>query len=233
MLISVHLPKTAGGSFREHLIGLYAPHICFDFTDQYHFVDTTPPTPLMRLQRKLRSYKLGRSRLLDTDRCIHGHFRADKYLSRFPNARLVTWVRDPVERVVSHYQHWKRNRNMSHSISRRIIRENLSLLQFAEIEVMRNLQSRYLNGVPLDDFWFVGVQEYFEAMIPLFYAQLNLEPVTYQPITHASEKPVQERYVLDPESWARIDALNQQDRWLYEQALERSRSLGIAVITPG
>lgn len=232
VLISVHLPKTAGGTFREHLIGLYAPDICFDFTDQYTFIDTAPPTLVMRMQRTLRAYKLGRSRLRETDRCIHGHFRADKYRTRFPDARLVTWLRDPVERVVSHYRHWKRNRNTSHSISRRLLRENLDLVQFAEIDVMRNLQSRYLNGVPLQDFWFVGVQEYFEAMIPHFYAQLGLEAVAHKAITHDSEKPVHDRYALDPETWVCIDALNQQDRALYTQALERARHLGIPIAMP-
>ena len=52
-----------------------------------------------------------RGTLPDEVACIHGHFLPVKYriaLARRP-AHYVTWLRDPVERIASHYAFWRRD----------------------------------------------------------------------------------------------------------------------------
>ena len=224
MLISVHIPKTAGSTYQKHLRSIFGKNICYDFTDQYDFVDPASPTMLMRILRMLHAAKRGRASIRDTDECITGHFRASKYYALYPDAKLVTWVRDPVERVISHYYHWLRHPTRRHSVCHRLHKENLSLVQFAEIPEMRNLQFRYLDGINVEEFWFVGVQEYFDEMMPLFYKQMRL-PNQFFPAENVNKKNASDKYSIDMETKKYIRELNSKDQELYLFALNKYKGL--------
>lgn len=233
MIISLHIPKTAGSSFRRHLRILFDNRIVFDYQGPYQLVDTTPPTLSIRIHRlvhQVRVRRLGRTRLRRDDRCIHGHLQLSRYRTRFPEARLVTWLRDPVQRVISHYYHWQERPDMGHSTCRRLVRERLSLLDFAALPEMQNLQSRYLDGVPLDAFWFVGIQEYFDSMIQEFYRLLGEVPVEVEAVNVNRRKRGPD-YEIAPDERAQLEELNALDRQLYEQALQRNQSLGLLTLT--
>lgn len=225
MMISMHIPKTAGTSFRAHLIAIFGDDICFDYGSQYSFVDSTPPNLSMRafrLLNHLRDSARMRMRQRPGDRCIHGHFQADKYLDRYPDARYVTWLRDPVERVVSQYRHWKRRPDRGHSISCRLHREKLSLERFAELEAVRNLHTRYFGGMKVEDFYFVGIQERYEADLAAFYAKLEMEPKRIDARNVNPEKTTGGGYDLEPAVRSRLEELNDLDRRLYDSVLDRA-----------
>ncbi len=222
MLLSVHVPKTAGSTLKAILRRVYGPNIHFDYQDQYGFVDPMPPTLGIRLRRSVKGLRY-RRKLRPTDRCIHGHFRARKYLADFPDHRLMTWLRDPVERVASHYDHWRRHPDLAHSVCRRLIRERLTLVQFAEIDMMRNLQSRYLDGLALDVFDFVGIQEQFDRMLPSLFEFLGAAPLAVRARNVSPAKAPAGRYPLDPDSRRTLKALNAEDCALYAAAIGRLR----------
>jgi len=226
----MHIPKTGGNTFRAHLKEVFGDDICFLYMSQWQFVDIYTPTPLMRLYRGLRALKSGfrdRSRLRPTDRCIHGHFRAESYLALFPDGTAMTWVRDPVERILSQYYYWKRRPFRGHSICNLLIRNNLSPLEFAEIEVMRNLQCRYFNTKAVQDFGFVGITEQFDACLDGFYRLVGVQPKHNEARNKNPNKSTNTSYEIDPAIRARIAALNSRDCKLYDQAVEQALKAGL------
>ncbi len=105
MLISVHLPKTAGSSFLAALDGHFGPGLLRDYAD---LPINTPVTA-----RNASAVKACLRNLLRCPaevRCVHGHFLPLKYLFCCRrNVKFVTWLRDPLERVASHYFFWPRS----------------------------------------------------------------------------------------------------------------------------
>ena len=236
--ISMHIPKTGGNTFRAHLKEVFGDDVCFVYRSQWQFVDIYTPTPMMRLYRSFRAMKSGfrdRSQLRLTDRCIHGHFRAETYLALLPEASAMTWVRDPVERIMSQYHYWKRRPFPGHSVCNFLVRNNLGPVEFAEIDVMRNLQCRYFNTKTVEDFGFIGITEQFNACLAGFYrfvgAQLkqplNAGAKTNQARNTNPNKNASSRYEVDPAVRARIVALNSKDYKLYDQAVERALKAGM------
>ena len=235
MIISLHIPKTAGSTFRRHLCALFEGRIVFDYNGPYEFIDPYPPTPAVRYHRlihRIRVRRLGPGHPRPGDACIHGHLQVRKYLDTYPDAQLVTWLRDPVERVVSHYYHWKQRPDYGHSTCRRLIREDLSLVEFASLPEMQNLQHRYLDGIPLEAFWFVGIQEYYEDLIGQFYRQLGETPREIASANVNTRHKQGDRYPLDADVRAHILRMNEVDRLLYEAACDRNGAV-IGVSTSG
>lgn len=122
---------------RRILQKVYGDGLYIDYTGRP--TDPEPPS----LQARLTTFKnvVGRRPRLASRDCIHGHFKASKYDGRIPQATKVTWLRDPVERVVSHYNYWKRTPTSKHSVCRALHREGWSLLEFARHDSMRNLRA--------------------------------------------------------------------------------------------
>lgn len=95
---------------------------------------------------------------------IYGHFYPIKYVnveSRSSIKRsLVTFLRDPLERLVSHYSYWKGLKNGSvHFLYKQMVAEDWSFAKFALSMEMRNFYSQYFFQVPIDSFDFIGVHE--------------------------------------------------------------------------
>ena len=87
-IISVHLPKTAGSSFRKVLQQVY--------TKEGVFVDEYPNHSL----KTTREIWENQNRKI---KVIHGHFPLNKYARSFTNARKIIWLRNPVKRLISHF----------------------------------------------------------------------------------------------------------------------------------
>jgi hypothetical protein len=80
-IVSVHLPKTAGTTFR-HMLQQAFPALTLDYGEPH-----------------ILAPHIG---------CIHGHFFVEKYTGILPRARFIAWLRDPIERLVSQYHYWLR-----------------------------------------------------------------------------------------------------------------------------
>jgi hypothetical protein len=156
MIISLHLPKTAGTSFAYALEQHFKTRFFKDYTD---FPINTPRYERNRaaLQASL-SYT--ENDFIDID-CIHGHFLPIKYLLLANKHEIifVTWMRNPVERVLSHYFYWKRSYDpkTSPSLHRQVIEEDWSLERFCLGPELRNLYDQFLWGFPIDYFDFIGI----------------------------------------------------------------------------
>ncbi len=198
MLLSIHIPKTAGVSFRQVLAQLFQE----DFLQKYwHFTDArgqvVPAVP-------------------DNVRCIHGHFPPEALLPQFPQAKLITWVRDPVERVISSYYHRLRDPDWNNPISRQLHEQRLSLIQFAELDLMRNEIARFMGGKRPREFAFIGHTEQFDASLVRFREQFGF-PAVPVPRENCNPARTTDRYDVDARTRRRIAALNELDFKIYEE----------------
>jgi hypothetical protein len=216
LIVSVHVPKTGGVSFREVLLALAEGRVVWDYDDR----PLAPAAPWVRLHRALRRVSLP----ADT-RAVHGHFVASKYRRRYPDASYVTWLRDPVERVASHYHYWRREPDPKNATCRKLLEEDLSLVSFAALPEMREVHRRFLGGVPLEAFAFVGITEHFDEGMARF-RRLFCPGVTVEAgRQNANPERKGERYDLDPGIRERIAALNPEDVALYARGRERFAAL--------
>jgi hypothetical protein len=108
IIISVHLPKTAGISFNKSLEQYYTGSIFHDYTDL--------PMNSTKFERNNSSIRASIKNLrkdYQGTKCIHGHFLPIKYLllANKINLKFITWMRHPAERIISHYFFWKKPYN--------------------------------------------------------------------------------------------------------------------------
>ena len=132
-IVSVHIPKTAGSSFRTLLTQIYGNRLALDYG--------------------------GEVTGLGSAEVVHGHFAATKYLERFPDAKIITWLRHPVERVISYYYYWLRTERHGNPNHDYFLDNKLSLLEFARFPPLRREIASYIEGVDPGRFFFVGIVE--------------------------------------------------------------------------
>ena len=214
MLVSVHIPKCAGTSFRHILHEVFGPRLWLNYG-----------TIFVRAQAQLDLVPPGIA-------CIHGHFFADAFDDVLPQRSLITWLRHPVERVVSNYHHFLRSPDMRDDCCRVLHERKLSLTQFAELDWMRNEATRYMAGKSLSDFAFVGIAERFTASLALLARQLDW-PTGFGPRRdNVNPERAGERYPLSTGEFDRIAALNSEDLQTYEGAVQRLMLATAAELDP-
>jgi SAM-dependent methyltransferase len=205
-IISVHVPKTAGTTFKKVLQQVYAEEeIFFDYPHR----------------GKLRNRMLTQNSA--NVKVIHGHFPANKYDVKFPKARKIIWLRNPIIRLISHYFFWK-SWQVLISDEGDMGAANLNIIDFAERPEMRNtLAENYLKNQSLADFYFVGLQEFFQEDVTQLSKMLNWPQVESEP---KNKNPYPEYDALLKELLSqkevvdKITTLNKEDIELYREALK-------------
>jgi hypothetical protein len=192
LLQVVHVPKTAGTSFGQMLQQAYGDALV------HHYGS--------------------RMLLREGARCIQGHNYASNFLRFEPALRLAMWFRDPVERVVSEYFHWRRNPD-THPL------DGEDLASFARRLTMVNVHRRCLDGVPLARLDYVGIAEHFEASIELFCRMFELETPALAVLNTNPDKSPGTPYQLPVALRAEIARANRADLELYAQAKQRFQAL--------
>jgi hypothetical protein len=163
-LVSLHIPKTAGTSFRNTLYKEFGQKAVLrvDIKIRKH--------PIIEIEQK--NIDPSSPSLPNGIRVVHGHFRAIDLHKHFPVTQglpMVTWLRDPVERVLSNYYYLSKrlkeevgNNDQALRLIRRLER---SLIEFARRNANRNRMTQFLEGTKLEDFVFVGIQEHYSEDI--------------------------------------------------------------------
>lgn len=149
-LLSVHLPKTAGVSFSRTLENIY-----------------TKSLKKVYAPKLIQAINQGTSPSLPKKaRCVHGHFGLLPHtLDWFPNAKLICWLRNPIDRVVSHYNYWLSYPAHGNSVHDRFLKEQPSLLAFAQNAIYIptvNAYQSFLGDFTPNQFCFVGRTESFK-----------------------------------------------------------------------
>ena len=136
---------------------------------------------------------------------ITGHFLIGKYAHL--NRPFVTFFRDPVDRLISHY-YWARDRFGAENIG-------ISLREFAER--YPNYMS-YIIDHDLNKIAFVGITERYEESVKKFSRWSGSKPPKNVPRVHPGKYKPEDVSEEDREFIAEI---NGEDYDLYHNALER------------
>lgn len=199
LIVFVHIPKTAGSSFRLAAERHFGPEaLLFDYGGE-----AAQTSPLVKHWIYERRDAEGFREAVASGpfRFLSGHFNRDKYAS-LSDARLVTWMREPVDRLWSSYRHWRRHQGFTGSFS-----------DFLEQPRRQNQQARIL-GDRLDGLSFVGLTERYASDLEDFNAAFG----TAFWMLRANEAPAGDEDRPSAEEVALARTLNDRDRALYEAA---------------
>jgi hypothetical protein len=207
-IISLHIPKTAGTTFKKYMEASF----------QNNFLEIDSKPIIRRCEHSINTnypVKLSDSKEL----FIHGHITFNDIIYS-DNFYYITWLRDPVERVISHYNYFKIKpiTSYTHPIELKIKNENLSLNDFIKIPCMQNIQSYYLNNTAeIDKFAFIGIVELFTESLMLLEKKLEKKFIS---------ENIQNQLVNNNKAFVsdkirnEIRKVNQKDCELYDIALK-------------
>ena len=206
-LIAVHVPKTAGATFQSVLKQVYgAENIYYDYLD--------PSKP--------RVYNP--SEIPSKIRAINGHFSISKYESFFPEAKRIIWLRHPIYLLVSLYFYWRYLplQKGDDTIVGKLQQSKMGIYEFSEQPELRNILCQNACGKMLDEFYFVGLQEFFredllELKTILSWPEVRIFQENINPNSkyqHDLQNVLTNKTII-----SKLVDNNRQDIEFYEQAL--------------
>jgi len=214
MIVSVHLPKTGGCSFkhalREHYGKRYLP---FNGSGLMLEKDERNKTNVEESLRLLSADFSG----VDV---VHGHFMPFKFLllAEKVDLNFVVWLRDPFERMASHFYFWRRawNPRIQETHWREVILGNWSFEDFCFSDRYRNFISQYLWAFPLYNFDFIGSLEHYAEDLKRFSDQFVGADLDYKCRNRTANKPAE----FDEKLKQRFAEFHAIDYELYRQAMK-------------
>jgi len=190
--IYIHIPKTGGTTFRKMVIDrLYGVKHFRENLDRYNInysswhrdyyneiIDYTP-----RYRRKNRLFQFN---------VISGHFRASKYL--FLDYPIITWLRNPTDRLISHYYNWlNKYNNIKHydDVNKLVwyeyFKNGMDIVEFSK--AFGNHMSFFFN-IDFDKFKFIGILEKYYKSLKLFGKLFNLKIIEYNVVLNSLKYPI-------------------------------------------
>jgi hypothetical protein len=197
-LIFSHIPKTAGTSLRVALSKqMGRRHV---FNDYGYDEPTTSNLVKQCIYEQNDFYELVKRQ----PAAIIGHFPVKKYIHLSSAPQVITFVREPSQRVISEYKHHIRHANYAGS-----------LLEFAKLPQNKNKMHRYLRGVPWSLLGFIGVCERYDESLILLNKQFNFD-IAHNALNKSPEHQLVDVYASQKDVLKR---LNHLDYKLYECAV--------------
>lgn len=211
MIISVHVPKAAGTTLLHYLKTHFK---VFEDNEAWGYAS------ILKAMFK-------KSDLVKTYNCIHGHFPAMKYRF-YPNTKFITFVREPLERMVSHYYYWKKIYEIGNPgkdpYLDSLFKRNISLKDFVFEEKLKNQQWQYIRGIPLPRYRFIGIadEKYLAHDISYLFKEILKHPLENSVIERHNKTDYDTKSIpnIDLESFRKF---HKKDYGIYEYALQKLR----------
>jgi hypothetical protein len=233
MIVSVHVPKSAGVSFSALLSasGLnvardyrYVPWIPLVFLNWLGKAKRLIPAPLYHLTTASTPYS--------RPTVIHGHFKADQFDRVYRNLKYSIWLRDPADIVASWY--WFMNNYPQFaapwfSECRAAILDDAYLRMAAYLP--KNVQTMMLGSKRIEEFDFVGLYEDRAQSIELFRRVFQIDipsaatGITINKNLDATQQRADGSYLMGDDTRERIYTISDVDVQLYRRAREYHNEL--------
>lgn len=220
MIVSVHIPKTAGRSFQHDLALAFGPRLLADYGD---LVELGTAEAHAHNERRRAEMVANAAMIAERYDVIHGHFTARKYADVFPDATLVTMMRNPYQHAMSSYEHALRSALHTHPDIRRFHERRMSAVDV--IETYPDHQTRYMDGVPLEAFALVGMTERYAQTAALFEAIIGTPMPRARLRRNVNPRKPAESYEIPPEVRRAVDRRRAADVEMYRRVRERFAAL--------
>lgn len=217
------MPKCGGTSFKE----LLKKHYKLRFSKDYDYpIHWTPEQRKKETEKARKRIQKAHTHFYQYrfSKCIHGHFLPYKYDHFYgKNGNLfITWLRDPIERLVSHYNFWIRTHeeHKQMPLLKKVIEEEWTLEEFAFSEELRNIYSKFLWNFPIERFDFIGITEYYEQDLNYFanhYLEIDDVAVPKKNISPRNSKT----HFKDKSLIKELKSFHARDYELYNYALQK------------
>ena len=140
-LLSIHIPKAGGSSFRHTLKSIYSNYFW---------------------SYGVEAEKIAKSKINELQ-CLHGHINPMNYIHLMPDALVIIWVREPISRFKSYYNYRKYTRQDGKI--NEIMKKYSSFMEWIRSENSNYLKTEMLNYInikTLDKFDFIGEIENYD-----------------------------------------------------------------------
>jgi hypothetical protein len=237
LIAFVHIPKTAGGTVTTMFARAYSRagvHAAGNYM-------TGPESAAKKVTRRPGGWQAWHQ---NGGRVSVGHVPYRVFREHLPlDALYMTFLREPIDRVLSHYYRHIHHPDLSPADRRRArkqLRERAGSLEEALVDMrlpqIRNLATRFLCGYPsrdgelaasalenakanLRNFAFVGIQERFDESLVMLQRTLGLDLVPYMNRHVSAEGGRPTVNEITDEQRALIAEHNQLDAELYSFGL--------------
>ncbi len=201
----VHVPKTAGTSFRlgaEEFFG--RERIVYDYGPDSSVTDPLVKDLLYGETKDFWGFKLA-CHQRDTA-MIGGHVGVGRFLALFGAGRTLTFLREPLQRIASEYGHFVRHFDYKGSFE-----------DFYSRPTMQNRQSKLLQGIEIETIGFAGLTERYARSLELLNAHFGTEIALRA--DNRGKQSLQAVHEFSPRDEAELKRLNRRDLALYAQAV--------------
>lgn len=200
-ILFIHIPKTAGTSLNASAEAYFGA----DTIERDYGADAPHTTGLVREHiygdKTVDQFALADAFLSERKAWLTGHFSADRYIQFLGCENVISFVREPVERVISEYLYLKRTQRMDRTFE-----------EFYRSPDETNKQYSFVGRFPWHAFHFVGTQERYREGLKHLTETLGI-PIELQ---EKNRRGDQEHEAIDAATRADIAAWNAQDKAFYD-----------------
>lgn len=205
-LFFVHIPKTAGTSFRLGAEDYFKnDSILYDYGQKSPVTASTVKSFLYGDQKDFWGFK--KACIKHRTAMVGGHVNANRFVSLFGIENTLTFLRDPLQRMASEYLHFVRNYGFEGSFH-----------DFYSRPIMHNRQSKMLHGVDIEAVGFLGLTEFYSQSLEMINSRYEID------VLHRNDNRGKSASDLLHEVSDRDVRLfnqnNKQDISMYERAVE-------------
>ena len=232
VILSIHIPKTAGTSFQNALQEAYGDRVLMDYGNDKP-LSWLANHKKRRWATRWRAWRERRRLARDYD-VIHGHYAPNKYF-HLRDKKLAAFFRDPVEQSLSLYEFVRRDQNPDTESYSAVCLQNVGFVEFLSLPNYRFIYRKYLSGRSPATLDFVGLTEDYEESLELFRRifgvelkyhedRKNTEQSYAETLQRAGGRELMEDYLAESMSYFRAARVRYNDlRRKYFPAV-RSRS---------
>jgi hypothetical protein len=211
-LFFLHIPKTAGQSFRKAAIEFFGKDAVFLLYGK----DKRKTTPLVydiyyqddKLSEEEKFTKISDAMIEHKIQFFSSHASATLLPSFNPKESIV-FFREPISRILSHYNYAIKKGHFCGTLE-----------DFIEDPHYQNIQSALLCGMDINEIGFIGITEEYKKSIELFNKMFNVRFKVFQKNKMYTFFGYKNKKNIDDKLKQKIELYNQQDFILYKKALE-------------